>query len=214
MLQLAEAGIRHFRADGLALSRALASISCGHVDADHVALGSHLTRGEETVEPGAAAEVDHRFSWPQRGDRLRIAATQAEIGAVRDRRQFGVGVTMRRAFSWASAGADGPRQDGAQQPVASAVAMSPYRARTRVLISVVSMWVRPFPGSMCMPWQARPIMSTTFGELSYHRGFVLAMNAATGSPGGRCRNKSRSVIGLWYSEIMQRPGVENSFDIR
>ena len=170
----------------------------GHVDADHVAGRPHLTGGEKTVEPGAAAEVDHRFSWAQLGDRLGIAATQAEIGAVRDRRQFGVGVThaaglfmgirrCRRATTgWRTAAC---RVGGCD------VAVS--RADQGLDIGRIH-WVRPFPGSMFVPWQARPIMSTTFGELSYHRGFVLAMNAATGSPGGRCRHKSRSGIGLWY----------------
>jgi len=42
-----------------AFSRALFQHLVCHVDADHPAALAHLSRGEKTVESGAATEIDH-----------------------------------------------------------------------------------------------------------------------------------------------------------
>ena len=54
-----------------------------HVNADHPAPGAHLRGREQTVEAGAAAQIDHGLAGLQGGDGLRIAAAKAEIGALR-----------------------------------------------------------------------------------------------------------------------------------
>jgi len=46
-------------------------------------MSTPMTRGEETIEAGAAAQVEHALARLQRGDGLRIAATEAEVGACR-----------------------------------------------------------------------------------------------------------------------------------
>ena len=70
----------------------LAQHLVGHVDADHAALGPDLPRGEQAVEAGAAAEIDQHLARLQRGDRLGIAAAEAEIGALRHGVQLRLGV--------------------------------------------------------------------------------------------------------------------------
>ena len=42
-------------------------------------VGADLPRGEEAVEAAAAAEVEHGLAGLQRGDRLRVAAAEAEV---------------------------------------------------------------------------------------------------------------------------------------
>jgi hypothetical protein len=39
-------------------------------------------RREEAVEPAAAPEVEHGLAGPERGDRLRVAAAEAHVGAL------------------------------------------------------------------------------------------------------------------------------------
>src|SRR5207253_591556 len=60
-----------------------------HVDADYTAVLAHLSRGEKTVEAGTAAEIDHDLAGLQGCDRLRVAAAEPEIRAVRYRGEFG-----------------------------------------------------------------------------------------------------------------------------
>ncbi len=71
-----------------------------HVDTDDVALGADLAGREQAVEAGAAAEVDNRLTRTQGGDRLRVAAAEAEIGAIRHRGQIvgGIAHLLRLAF--------------------------------------------------------------------------------------------------------------------
>ena len=64
----------------------------GHVDADHMAAVTDLPCGEETVEPGTAAEIDDDLAGLHRRDRLRIAATKPEIGPLGNRRQLRLGI--------------------------------------------------------------------------------------------------------------------------
>lgn len=61
----------------------------GHVHANHQAGRPDLAGREEAVEPGPAAEIEHGFARLNRGDRLRVAAGQAEIRPFRQRRQLG-----------------------------------------------------------------------------------------------------------------------------
>src|SRR5690242_16759722 len=61
-----------------------------HIDADHTTGRADLAGSKEAIEAGAAAEIDHRFAWLQRGDRLRVAAAEAEIGALRHGSELGV----------------------------------------------------------------------------------------------------------------------------
>jgi hypothetical protein len=63
-----------------------------HVDADDATGGAHLPRGKKAIEAGAAAEIDDHLAGLERRDRLRVAAAEAEIGAVGDRGEFGVGI--------------------------------------------------------------------------------------------------------------------------
>ena len=51
-----------------------------HVHADDAARRTHGARGEEAVKPRAAAEVEDRLAGAQRGDGVRVAAAQPEVG--------------------------------------------------------------------------------------------------------------------------------------
>ena len=60
----------------------------GHVDTDDAACHADLLRCEKAIEPGAAAEIDDDFAGPHCRDRLRVAAAEAEIGALGYRGQL------------------------------------------------------------------------------------------------------------------------------
>ena len=94
-----------------ALARALEIISGVMSTPMTRPVGPDLACGEEGVEAGAAAEVEHGLARLQRCDGLRVAAAQAEVGAFRHgggllgavadalRQQFGDGLVGRRAAS-------------------------------------------------------------------------------------------------------------------
>ena len=56
-----------------------------HVDADDAAAWARRARGEEAVDAAAAAEVEHGLARLQREQRERVAAAEAEVGALGDR---------------------------------------------------------------------------------------------------------------------------------
>ena len=60
----------------------------GHVHADDPALGPDALRGQEAVEAGARAEVEHGFARSQRRQRHGVAASKTEVGALGGAVQF------------------------------------------------------------------------------------------------------------------------------
>ena len=98
MLEFAEAELDVGGAD---LGRVLARLGqhlVGHVDADDPARVTDLPRRQKTVEAGAAAEIDDGLARLHRGDRLRVAAAEPEIGAFGNRRQLGLRVAHLQRF--------------------------------------------------------------------------------------------------------------------
>ena len=71
----------------------------GHVDADHLAGLADLAGGEKAIEAGAAAEIDHGLARLERGDRLRVAAAEAEIGAFRHGGELGIRIAHLARFA-------------------------------------------------------------------------------------------------------------------
>src|SRR5581483_12251312 len=54
----------------------------GNVHANNAAAGTHFSPGEESVEPGAAAQIEYRHTWLYACESQRIAATQTEVGTL------------------------------------------------------------------------------------------------------------------------------------
>ena len=50
-----------------------------HVDADHAPGGSGLGGGEEAVDPGARAQIEHRLTRADRGVRERVPAPESQV---------------------------------------------------------------------------------------------------------------------------------------
>jgi len=63
-----------------------------HVDADDLPRRADLARREKAIETGATAEIDYDLARPQRGDRLRVPATEAEIGPFGHCGELGIGI--------------------------------------------------------------------------------------------------------------------------
>ena len=87
---------------GLDLGRVLARLLqhlMRHVDADHPARLADLAGRKEAIEPGAAAEIDHRLAGLQCGNRLRVAAAEAEIGAFWHRGELGIRIAHLAGFA-------------------------------------------------------------------------------------------------------------------
>ena len=77
----------------------------GHVDANDTTGRANLLRRQKTVETGAAAEIDDSLARLHGGNRLRVAAAEPEIGAVRNRRQLRLGIAHPARFIVRSGGA-------------------------------------------------------------------------------------------------------------
>ena len=60
-----------------------------HVDADHVPLLADAARGEEGVDAGAGAQIEHRLTGLGREEADRRTAAQAEVGLVGERCEVG-----------------------------------------------------------------------------------------------------------------------------
>src|SRR5690606_18076654 len=74
-----------------------------HVDADDAPGRPDLPGGEEAVDAAAGAEVEHGLARPQGRDRLRVAATEAEVGAFGQRGEVLRAIAEGRAVSPAAA---------------------------------------------------------------------------------------------------------------
>src|SRR5262245_40206874 len=97
MLDLAEPKV-HVR--GFDASRVVASLGDHlgrHVDADDPAGSTDSFGGQKAVEPSATPEIENRLAGLQRGDRLRIAASEAEAGSFGDARKLILRVAERQA---------------------------------------------------------------------------------------------------------------------
>src|SRR5262249_9739031 len=79
MFEFPEAEFDIVRADAGGVIACLLQHLMGHIDADHLAGVADLSCRKKTVNPGAAAEIDHDLAWLHRGNCLRIAAAKTEI---------------------------------------------------------------------------------------------------------------------------------------
>lgn len=70
-----------FRVDSLCVRTRLRDHVGCHVDADDSSRDTDLTRGKKTIETTSAAQVEHGFAWPERRNRLWIAAAKTHVGA-------------------------------------------------------------------------------------------------------------------------------------
>ncbi len=92
MLDLAEAELDICSPDPRGVVAGFLQHLMGHVDANDPAARTDPVGCEKAIKPGAAAEIDDDLTGLHRGERLRIAATQAEIGALRHRCQLRFGI--------------------------------------------------------------------------------------------------------------------------
>ena len=83
VLDLPEPELDVLGADTRGVRARLADHRRRHVDAQDTSGRSHLLRGQEAVEPGAASEVEHRLAGPQGRDRLRVSAAEAQVRTLR-----------------------------------------------------------------------------------------------------------------------------------
>jgi hypothetical protein len=80
----AEFDVARIDASGV-VARLFQHLVC-HVDAGHAAGVADPQRREKTIKPGTAAEIDDDLARLHGGDRLRVAATEAQIGPPREPR--------------------------------------------------------------------------------------------------------------------------------
>src|SRR5689334_21481355 len=125
MLKLAQAKLDIRRADFPCILARLLQHLTRHIDADHTAGRADLAGSKKAIEAGAAAEIDHRFAWLQRADRLRIAAAETEIGAIGHRRKLGFRIAHLARFAVRSAAGPQKLAAGAQQLAVPAASASP-----------------------------------------------------------------------------------------
>ena len=180
MLDLAQPEFDVAGADAGRIVARLVQYLVRHVDADHAASRPDLPRGEQAIEAGAAAQVDQHLTGFQGGDRLRIAAAEAEVGAFRHRLQIGVGVAHLAGLRLlrGAAGGRGGRctagrtRSGGDRAVAVAdqlldfgavhrrpLCQADWRERTVVAAGSQHGWASPRPQQFSVRVAIRPFMA-------------------------------------------------------
>src|SRR5258708_30381534 len=92
MLDLTQAKLDVLRLDARGVGSGFRDHRGCHVHPENTTRGPDLLGGEEAVEPGSAAEVEHGFAGPEGCNRLGVAAAEAQVRPLGDGRELLCGV--------------------------------------------------------------------------------------------------------------------------